>query len=139
MYNPIKTGVGYEWIEFYNPNDIAIFVNSWSIADSNEKDNIIPNEGEIITIPAKKVGIFTSSPKLFKETYSDYKYIFSVEDLAIGNGLGNNETIILSKNSYNDVFSYTIADGANANGKTLSRSCYNCNTWNETNASPGSL
>jgi len=139
MYNPIKTGVGYEWIEFYNPNDIAVFVNSWSIADSSEKDNIIPNEGEIITIPAKKVGILTSSPELFKETYSDYKYIFSVEDLAIGNGLGNNETIILSKNSYNDVFSYTIADGANANGKTLSRSCYNCDAWNETNASPGSL
>lgn len=139
MYNPVKAGVSYEWIEFYNPNDIAVFVNSWSIADSSQKDNIIPNEGEIITLPAKKVGILTSSPTLFKETYSDYKYVFSVEDLSIGNGLGNNETIILSKNSYNDVFSYTSDDGANGNGKTLTRNCYNCADWKEADSSPGTL
>ena len=130
---------GYEWIEFYNPNDVAIFVNSWSIADTDEKDNIIPEDNEVITIPAKSVGILTSSPSTFKETYLDYKYVFSVEDVAIGNGLGTTETITLSKNSYNDVFSYTSDDGANGNGKTLARSCYNCADWNEAVSSPGTL
>ena len=139
MHTPENTASGYEWIEFYNPNDVAIFVNSWAIADSDEKDNIIPEENEIITIPAKSVGILTSSPSTFKETYLDYKYVFSVEDLAIGDGLGTAETIILSKNSYNDIFSYTLDDGANGNGKTLARSCYNCADWNEAVSTPGSL
>tara|TARA_B100000959_G_C14976455_1_gene621714 strand:- start:242 stop:1237 length:996 start_codon:yes stop_codon:yes gene_type:complete len=139
MYSPENNGFGYEWIEFYNPNDVAIFVNSWSIADTDEKDNIIPEDNEVITIPAKSVGILTSSPSTFRETYLDYKYVFSVEDVAIGNGLGATETITLSKNSYNDVFSYTSDDGANENGKTLTRSCYNCADWNEAVSSPGTL
>jgi len=139
MYSPENNGFGYEWIEFYNPNDVAIFVNSWYIADTDEKDNIIPEDNEVITIPAKSVGILTSSPSTFRETYLDYKYVFSVEDVAIGNGLGTTETIILSKNSYNDVFSYTSDDGANGNGKSLARSCYNCADWNEAVSSPGTL
>tara|TARA_B100000579_G_scaffold274119_1_gene226465 strand:+ start:31 stop:1026 length:996 start_codon:yes stop_codon:yes gene_type:complete len=139
MYSPEINGFGYEWIEFYNPNDIAIFVNSWSIADTDEKDNIVPEENEIITIPAKSVGILTSSPTTFRETYVNYKYVFSVEDVAIGNGLGTSETIILAKNSYNDVFTYTSDDGANGNGKTLARSCYNCADWNEAVSSPGTI
>tara|TARA_B100001250_G_scaffold410682_1_gene437620 strand:- start:531 stop:1526 length:996 start_codon:yes stop_codon:yes gene_type:complete len=139
MYSPQNNGFGYEWIEFYNPNNIAIFVSSWSIADTKEEDNIISEENEIITIPAKSVGILTSSPSTFRETYLNYKYVFSVEDLAIGDGLGTTETIILSKNSYNDLFSYSSDDGANGNGKTLTRSCYNCADWNEANASPGTL
>ena len=137
MYNPETNGYGYEWIEFYNPNNIAIFVNRWSIADTEEEDNIIPEENEVITIPAKSVGILTSSPTTFRESYVNYKYVFSVEDVAIGNGLGASETITLTKNSYNDVFSYTSDDGANGNGKTLTRSCYNCAEWNEADSSPG--
>jgi len=139
MYNPENSAFGYEWIEFYNPNDVAIFVNSWSIADTDEKDNIVPNENEVITIPAKSVGILTSSPSTFRETNVNHKYVFSVEDISIGNGLGTSETIILSKNSYNDVFSYTSDDGANGNGKTLTRSCYNCADWNEAVSSPGTI
>ena len=100
---------------------------------------MITEENEIITIPAKSIGILTPSPSTFKETYLDYKYVFSVEDLAIGDGLGTTETITLSKNSYNDVFSYTSDDGANGNGKTLARSCYNCADWAEANSTPGIL
>ena len=139
MYSPQNNGFNYEWIEIYNPNDVAIFFNGWTIADDNQEDIIISNDNELITLPAKSVGILTSSPTTFKETYLNYKYVFSVEDLAIGNGLGTNETIILSKNSYSDVFSYTSDDGANGNGKTLTRSCYNCADWNEAVSSPGTI
>ena len=139
MYNPEKSAFGYEWVEVYNPNDVAIFFNGWTIADDDQEDIIISNENELITLPAKSVGILTSSPATFKDTYLDYKYVFSVEDISIGNGLGTNETIILSKNSYNDVFSYTSDDGANGNGKTLARSCYNCANWNESVSSPGTI
>ena len=139
MYSPEINGFGYEWIEFYNPNDIAIFVNSWSIADTDEKDNIVSEKNEVITIPAKSVGILTSSPATFREAYVNYKYVFSVEDVAIGNGLDTSETIILARNSYNDVFTYTSEDGANGNGKTLARSCYNCADWNEAVSSPGTI
>ena len=139
MYSPQNNGFNYEWIEIYNPNDVAIFFNGWTIADDNQEDIIISNDNELITLPAKSVGILTSSPATFKETYLNYKYVFSVEDLAIGNGLGTNETIILSKNSYSDVFSYTSDDGANGNGKTLTRSCYNCADWNEAVSSPGTI
>jgi len=139
MYNPQNNGFDYEWVEFYNPNDIAVFFNGWTISDEDQKDIIISNDNEIITIPAKTVGIFTSSPTTFRDTYVDYKYVFSVEDVAIGNGLGTTETLTLSKNSYSDIFSYTSDDGANGNGKTLSRDCYDCTDWSESDSSPGTL
>ena len=62
-----------------------------------------------------------------------------MEDTALGNGLGKNETIVLSKGSFEDTFSYTDDDGADGNGKTLTRSCYNCENWNEATASPTTI
>ena len=57
----------------------------------------------------------------------------------IGNGLGKNETLVLSRGSFEDTFSYTDEDGADGNGKSLTRTCYNCKTWNEATASPGTI
>ncbi len=140
MYNPTNSGVDYEWIEIYNPNPTAIYVESWQISDLVDKDNILAdNDDEIILLPANKAGILTTSPTVYKEAYGDYQYVFSVEDMAIGNGLGKNETLTLSKGSFKDTFSYTDDDGADENGKSLTRSCYNCKTWNEATASPGTI
>ena len=139
MYNPSSSGANYEWIEVYNPNTIAIYISSWSIADLKEKDSITPEDGEIITIPAKTPGILTASPTIFKNTYGDYGYVFSVEDTSIGNGLDNTDNITLSKRSFSDSFSYTVDKGANANGKTLTRSCYNCDDWAEATESAGTV
>jgi len=140
MYNPTNTGVDYEWIEIYNPNPAAIYVESWQISDLVDKDNILAdNDDEIILLPANKAGILTTSPTVYKEAYGDYQYVFSVEDMAIGNGLGKNETLVLSRGSFEDTFSYTDDDGADGNGKSLTRTCYNCKTWNEAVASPGTI
>jgi hypothetical protein len=140
MYNPTNSGVDYEWIEIYNPNPTAIYVESWQISDSVDEDNILAdNDDEIILLPGYKAGILTTSPTIYKEAYGDYQYVFSVEDMAIGNGLGKNETLVLSKGSFEDTFSYTDDDGADGNGKSLTRTCYNCNTWNEAVASPGTI
>ena len=140
MYNPTNSGVDYEWIEIYNPNPTAIYVESWQISDSVDKDNILAdNEDEILLLPANRAGILTTSPAVYKEAYGDYQYVFSVEDMAIGNGLDKNETLVLSKGSFEDTFSYTDDDGANGNGKSLTRTCYNCKTWTEATASPGTI
>ena len=140
MYNPTNSGVDYEWIEIYNPNPTAIYVESWQISDSVDKDNILAdNEDEILLLPANRAGILTTSPTVYKEAYGDYQYVFSVEDMAIGNGLDKNETLVLSRGSFEDTFSYTDDDGADGNGKSLTRTCYNCKTWNEATASPGTI
>ena len=140
MYNPTNSGVDYEWIEIYNPNPTAVYVESWQISDSVDKDNILAdNEDEILLLPANRAGILTTSPTVYKEAYGDYQYVFSVEDMAIGNGLDKNETLVLSKGSFEDTFSYTDDDGADGNGKSLTRTCYNCKTWNEATASPGTI
>ena len=140
MYNPTKTGNDYEWIEIYNPNPTAIYIASWQISDSVDEDNILTeNEDDLILLPADTAGILTSSPTVYKEEYGNYQYVFSVEDTAIGNGLGKNETLVLSKGSFEDIFSYTDDDGADGNGKTLTRSCYNCEKWNEATASPTTI
>ena len=140
MYNPTNSGVDYEWIEIYNPNPTAIYVESWQISDSVDEDNILAdNDDEIILLPGYKAGILTTSPTIYKEAYGDYQYVFSVEDMAIGNGLGKNETLVLSKGSFEDTFSYTDDDGADGNGNSLTRTCYNCNTWTESVASPGTI
>ena len=140
MYNPTRSGTNYEWIEVYNPNPTAIYIASWQISDSVDEDAIVTdNEDDLILLPAKNVGILTSSPAIYKETYGNHQYVFSVEDTAIGNGLGNNETLTLSKGSFEDTFSYTNDDGADGNGKTLTRSCYNCVAWAEAVASPNTI
>ena len=137
MYNPSNSGAKYEWIEVYNPNPFSIYITSWTIEDTQDEDNIIAEDDEILTLPGKSAGILTTSPTTFKETYVDYEYVFSVEDTAIGNGLGNNETLTLSAGGLSkDVFSYTNSDGADGNGKTLTRNCYNCDNWAEAIASP---
>ena len=140
MYNPTKSGSNYEWIEIYNPNPVAIYLSNWQISDSVDEDAILSdNDEDLILLSANNVGILTSSPTIYKETYGDYQYVFSVEDTAIGNGLGKNETLTLSKGSFRDTFSYTDDDGADGNGKTLTRSCYNCEVWAEATASPNTL
>tara|TARA_B100000029_G_scaffold59997_1_gene53993 strand:+ start:2506 stop:3534 length:1029 start_codon:yes stop_codon:yes gene_type:complete len=140
MYNPEQRASDYEWIEIYNPNSAAIYFTGWKISDSEDDDLILPeNEGNQITLPAKGVGILTSSPATYKETHGNYEYVFSVEDTAIGDGLGEDETLTLSKGSFDDTYSYTSDDGANENGKTLTRSCYNCDAWAETVASPSTI
>ena len=119
--------------------DTFLPIQSMVVVTSPIGDQAPPALAEIITIPAKSIGILTSSPSTFRETYVDYNYVFSVEDVAIGNGLGSSETILLSKNSYNDAFSYTSEDGADGNGKSLARECYDCSEWNEAISSPGTL
>jgi hypothetical protein len=116
-----------------------MYISSWTISDLKQKDSIVAGDGEIITIPAKSAGILTASPSIFKTTYGDYDYVFSVEDVAIGDGLGDTDNITLSKNSFSDLLSYTTADGANGNGKTLTRSCYNCDDWAEAAESAGTV
>ena len=139
MYNPTNNGDQYEWVEVYNPNPFAIYITSWTIEDLSDSDLIVSEDDKILTIPGNKAGILTTSPTVFAETYINYAYVFSVEDTAIGNGLGNNETITLSRGNYAETFSYTTSDGANGNGKSLTRSCYNCETWNEAVTSPGTV
>jgi hypothetical protein len=139
MYNPTNNGNQYEWIEVYNPNPFAIYITSWAIEDQDDSDLIVSNDDETLTIPGNNAGILTTSPTVFKETYVNYAYVFSVEDTAIGNGLGNSETITLSRGNYAESFSYSTSDGANGNGKSLTRSCYNCEAWNEAVTSPGTV
>ncbi len=140
MYNPSTSGAKYEWIEVYNPNSFSIYITSWTIEDTQEEDNIVAENDDTLTLPGKSVGILTTSPATFKEAYVDYEYVFSIEDTAIGNGLGNNETLTLSAGGTNkDVFSYTSSDGADGNGKTLTRSCYNCDDWAEAVATPTTI
>jgi len=139
MYNPTKNTYNYEWIEVYNPNSVAIYVSGWTISDLTEEDNIVAEGSEAMTIPAKKVGILTASKTVFRDTYGDYAYVFLVEDTAIGNGLSNTDNLTLSKGWFKDVFSYTKNDGADGNGKTLTRSCYNCDSWNEAVESAGTF
>tara|TARA_Y100000590_G_scaffold133883_1_gene153107 strand:- start:2560 stop:3612 length:1053 start_codon:yes stop_codon:yes gene_type:complete len=139
MYNPSNSGANFEWVEVYNPNDAAIYINKWIIGDLVEKDSITANDDETITIPAKTAGILTASPTVFRNTYGDYSYVFSVEDTSIGNGLDDADNLTLTKGSFTDRFSYTTADGANGNGKTLTRSCYNCEDWAEATESAGTV
>ena len=141
MYNPTVNGDSYEWVEVYNPNPVSIYIETWKISDSVDEDIITNDEDgdDLVLLPAKTTGILTSSITTYKETYGDYQYVFSVEDNAIGNGLGKNETLVLSKGSFKDTFSYTSEDGADGNGKTLTRTCYDCEIWEEAVASPTTI
>ena len=53
--------------------------------------------------------------------------------------MDDTDSLTLSKNSFSDLFSYTVDKGANANGKTLTRSCYDCDDWAEAAESAGTV
>ena len=137
MYNPIKSGANYEWVEIYNPNSVAAYLSEWTISDIQEKDSFTNGNDDTLTLPGKTIGIVSASPSIFKTEYGDYDYVFAVEDTAIGNGLDDLDNLTLSRSAFSDKLSYTSEDGANGDGKTLTRECYNCAKWNPEEHSAG--
>jgi cardiolipin synthase A/B len=102
MFNPVQEDNYFEWIECYNPTDKPVNMSSWNITDNHGTDTLEPDvlhgNGSMILPPNRFCLITDQGTKLFdNQTLSNNTLFLSVDDAAIGNGLGNSaDKIILT-------------------------------------------
>jgi len=93
-----------EWIELYNPTNHSINVSEWILIDNFSEDTI---EGDLdhgngtTIIPSKGYAIVADHGTRIYENYSISNETIKlyVDDLSIGNGLGNTKDKLILKNS----------------------------------------
>jgi hypothetical protein len=87
-----------EWVELYNPNDFAVTISNWTIAD-NKYERIIPEA----TISAKGFALITNQTS----TWDFWSIPKAVAKIAlgkkIGSGLSNSGDYLVLKDSAGDV------------------------------------
>jgi phosphatidylserine/phosphatidylglycerophosphate/cardiolipin synthase-like enzyme len=127
MYNPEPNDNYNEWIELYNPTNHPINISDWSITDNFSEDFI---EGDsdhgngTTIIPSHGYAIITDHGTKAYENYSIANNVIRlyIDDLSIGNGLGNSKDKIILKNKTGTIIDaiewgedYTDVPGAPAN------------------------
>ena len=108
MYNPEQNDDFNEWVELHNPMDLPINLSGWSLTDNYEEDFL---EGDLdhgsgtMTIPPKGYAVIADHETKIYENYSipDKAIRIYVDDLSIGNGLGNDADKLILKNSLGSI------------------------------------
>jgi len=104
MYNPEEDDQYNEWVELYNPTNRSINVSEWSITDNFSEDFLEGDSdhgnGSAI-IPPYGYAIIADHGTSIYENYSipNATIKLFVDDLSIGNGLGNSNDKLILKNS----------------------------------------
>ena len=104
MYDPEEDDNYNEWIELYNPSNHSINVSEWILIDNFSEDTI---EGDLdhgngtTIIPSKGYAVIADHGTRIYENYSISNETIKlyVDDLSIGNGLGNTKDKLILKNS----------------------------------------
>jgi len=104
MYNPEEDDNYNEWIEIYNPTNQSINVSEWSITDNFSEDFLggdFDNGNGTTIIPPKRYAIIADHGTKIYENYSISNETIKlyVDDLGIGNGLGNTKDKLILKNN----------------------------------------
>ena len=127
MYDP---GDGNEWIELYNGGNLSINLQSWTLTDNQNKDELVCcnfDQNCSLIIPPNNYALITDQDTSLYNT-SFYNYTLTtairicVDDNSIGNGLGNDgDNINLSNGTVSLFLSYDHTMGAASNNKSLEK------------------
>ena len=104
MYNPEEDDNYNEWVELYNPTNQSINVSGWNIID-NFSEDVLEGDSDhgngTTIIPPKGYAIIADHGTRIYENYSISNETIKlyVDDLSIGNGLGNTKDKLILKNS----------------------------------------
>ncbi len=159
MYNPTQDDNYNEWIELYNPTNQSINISDWSITDNNAEDFLegdIDNGNGKTTIPPNGYAIIADHETKIYENFSipNTAIRIYVDDLSIGNGLGNSEDRLILKDKMGNIvdsiewgYDYPDIPGMPADtvneGHTLARYEDTNNSMNdfyeEVNPTPGEV
>lgn len=94
MYDPHEDDTTHEWIELYNPTNITFNLTGWSMTDNYATDTLHPynitNNGSMELLPQSYSIITDRDTLLYMNlTHITDILLLTVDDLSIGNGLGN--------------------------------------------------
>ncbi len=120
MYAPRE---GPEWIELYNPSLVSLNLSAWSLADKKDQDNFAccGSENCSLILEPGKYAVITGRKEVLNYSDADALRI-CVDDLSLGNGMGNTgDEFTLSNGTAKYFFSYTQDSGAYLNNYTLER------------------
>jgi len=132
MYYAPNSLLSCEWIELYNPSEMAIDLDGWKLADLDDTDTLrgIGNKGTIISGHGYALAVTAiANISYLRETWSipDTTLFLRVNDNGLGSdGLANNETIMLLDPSSNEIqrMFYQPTPGAEGKNETLERIDY---------------
>ncbi|MDH7516858.1 MAG: phospholipase D-like domain-containing protein [Candidatus Thermoplasmatota archaeon] len=104
MYNPEQNDNYSKWIELYNPTNQSINISGWSITDNTAEDTLEGDfehgNGTTIIPPYSYALIADHDTKIYENFSIPNNAIkLYVDDLTIGNGLGNNKDKLILKDS----------------------------------------
>jgi len=109
MFDPIEDDRYFEWIECYNPTNKSIDLNGWNISDNYatdilEPDPLFGNNSMILSPNGFCLITDQGSHVLENHTLGNNTLFLTVDDAAIGNGLGNTaDKLILTDNNNKEV------------------------------------
>ncbi|MDG6229008.1 MAG: phospholipase D-like domain-containing protein [Candidatus Thermoplasmatota archaeon] len=94
MYGPLLDDSKYEWIELYNPTNTSYDLTNWSVRDNSQTDTLHPFNTTItdsMVLNPYSYAIITDKDTLLYTNLSNNidALRITVDDLSIGNGLGN--------------------------------------------------
>jgi phosphatidylserine/phosphatidylglycerophosphate/cardiolipin synthase-like enzyme len=103
MNNPIPNDNYNEWIELFNPTSKPINISDWSVEDNSAEDYLFgdsDNGNGTTIIPAYGYAIIADHGTKIYENFSIPSDTISlyVDDLSIGNSLGNSKDKVILKN-----------------------------------------
>ena len=103
MINPLENDNTHEWIEIYNPTNKSINMSQWTITDNFQTDTLEPYMiigNNSMILPSNQYCIITDKgTELYNNTTIPSNILLlTVDDLSIGNGLGNLNDMIILKN-----------------------------------------
>lgn len=159
MYNPTQDDNYNEWVELYNPTNQSINISEWSITDNNGEDFLegdTENGNGTTIIPPNGYAIIADHETKIYENFSipNTTICIYVDDLSIGNGLGNSEDKLILKDKLGNIvdsiewgYDYTDVQGLPADtvneGHTLARYQDTNNSlddfYEEINPTPGEI
>jgi len=99
MYDPSTDDSTHEWIELYNPTNKTINLTNWLITDNTATDTLQPYdplENNSMILQPYSYAIITDKDTAIYQNISNNSPVLkiSVDDLSIGNGLGNSNDLI---------------------------------------------
>lgn len=116
-----------EWVEIYNQTNVAIDINGWEICDNYECDVLSATD----LIPPQGYGLITASSTTASNTLPAFWYLpdgvvpIGIPDSRIGNGLSNNDDMLILKRPDG-----VIVDQMNYGDADMGWTNYNDDVWN---------
>ena len=110
-----------EFVEIYNYSDDDIVFQNWVLIDNHSTDELIPDGFTILPSNRYAVILEGDSDGLYYDDFPEEILLIYVDDLSIGNGLGNSQDSLFLIDSTGMIISEMGWNSGNQSGYSLEK------------------